>query len=115
MNREIHTWTTIGLSAAALCCDPLLAGGCWLGILLHPDLDLSDTPYGKVRKHRGLSHWPIIGTVDRLVWFCGPLLLALKMDWEPLLMVALGLALSDLLHVGLDLLDKKLVKKGVNL
>ena len=113
MKREIHAWSTIGLSVAAIACDPLLAGGCWLGILLHPDLDLSDTPYGKIRKHRGLSHWPIIGTADRLLWFCGPLLLVI--DLEPLIMVGLGLVLSDLLHIGLDLLDKKLVKKGINL
>ena len=114
MEREVHAWSTVGLSAVAAACGQWeIAAGCWLGILLHPDLDLSETPYGKIRKHRGLSHWPIIGTVDRLLWFCWPLLLI--MDLEPLVWVGVGLALSDLLHIGLDLLDKRLVRIGVNL
>ena len=114
MQREIHAWSTVGLSAVAAACGQWeIAAGCWLGILLHPDLDQGETPYGKVRKHRGLSHWPIIGTADRLLWFCWPLFLVV--DLEPLLLVGAGLALSDLLHIGLDLLDKKLVRKGVNL
>ena len=114
MQRDIHAWSTVGLAATAAACGQLeIAAGCWLGILLHPDLDLSETPYGQIRKHRGLSHWPIIGTVDRLLWFCWPLLLVV--DLEPLIWVGVGLALSDLLHIGLDLLDKKLVRIGVNL
>jgi len=118
VKRDIHVLSTIGLSAVAgICGEPLVAGGCWLGIMLHPDLDLGDTPYGKVRKHRGLSHWPVIGTVDRLAWFCGPLILILwpRINWELVLPVIVGLVLADLLHTGLDLLDKALVKKGVNL
>ena len=114
MQREIHTWSTVGLSAvAAACGQPEIAAGCWLGVLLHPDLDLSETPYGKVRKHRGLSHWPIIGTADRLLWFCWPLVLVV--DLEPLALVGAGLALADLLHIGLDLLDNRLRKRGINL
>lgn len=118
MNRQIHVLSTIGLSAIAGACGaPEIAGGCWFGILLHPDLDLGDTPYGKLRKHRGLSHWPIIGTLDRLVWFCGPLILVLwpRLDLEIMLPIIVGLTLSDALHTGLDLLDKALVRKGINL
>jgi len=118
MKREIHVWSTIGLAAAAATTGQyVVAGGCWLGILLHPDLDQSRTLYGEFRKHRGLSHWPVVGTLDRLLWFCGPLLLALwpTLDWGILLPIVVGLVLSDTLHIGLDVLDKALVKRGVNL
>ena len=111
MEREIHAWSTVGLAITLLAVDPQLAGGCWMGIVLHPDLDMSDTPYGKFRKHRGLSHWPIIGTLDRILWFCWPLAL-LDVDWT---LIVAGLILSDLLHIGLDVLDNVLRKRGMNL
>ena len=124
MNRGIHIWSTVALAGAATACSVkldgalLVAGGAWMGILLHPDLDLGDTPYALIRKHRGLSHWPLVGTLDRLLWFCGPLLLALafsNVDWGMMALIGLGLALSDTLHSGLDVLDAVLVRRGLNL
>ena len=75
----------------------LLAGE-MLGLLLTPDIDLPGRTheewrllkrlpiigklwlmfwagYGQGFKHRGVSHWPIIGTATRLLWLFSPLLL----------------------------------------
>ena len=116
MKREQHVWSTIGLSAAHLVVGAghpesmLVAAGVLAGVLLHPDLDQGRTPYGMVRKHRGLSHWPVVGTLDRLLWFAGPALAlwlaaGRAVDWDGLMWVAVGLALADLLHVALDALE----------
>jgi uncharacterized metal-binding protein len=112
VNREAHVYATLALAAAAAPFDPLVAAGAFSGLLLHPDLDQGRTPYGKLRKHRGLSHWPVVGTLDRLLWFAGPALAAWlwsgrAADWEGLALMALGLALADLLHVGMDKVERK--------
>jgi uncharacterized metal-binding protein len=113
VNRRAHALSTVALAGAVapagfLAPDAwLVAGGAALGLLLHPDLDQGRTPYGAVRKHRGLSHWPLVGTLDRLLWFVGPVLAAWlaagrAVDWEGLALVLGGLVLSDLLHAALD-------------
>ena len=113
MNRRAHVLSTVALAGAVapvgfLAPDAwLVAGGVVLGLLLHPDLDQGRTPYGLVRKHRGLSHWPVAGTLDRALWFAGPVLAAWlatgrAVDWGGLALVLGGLVLSDLLHFTLD-------------
>lgn len=69
-----------------------LATWAW-GLFLSPDLDLAESPrgcnakrrwgllgaywvpYGKTFKHRGLSHWLVVGTATRLVYGLWPLVL----------------------------------------
>ena len=82
-----------------------VAAGAWLGSLLHPDLDATDTAYGLLHSHRGISHIPIIGTLERTAWFLGPALLLAWQDvveWEVPLLIFVGLCLSDVLHIILD-------------
>jgi len=90
----------------------VVAGGVLAGVVLNPDQDQGKTPYGWVRKHRGLSHWPVIGTLDRLVWSSGPALAAWLLsgrtvDWAGLALLAAGLVLADLLHVMMDEGEKR--------
>ena len=85
----------------------LVTAGALSGLLLHPDLDMSPTPYGRVRKHRGLSHYPLVGTVDRVLWFLGPVLVAWlltgrEVAWAGLGLWLVGLTLADALHWLLD-------------
>ena len=106
--------------------------GCASGIALSPDLDMAQEiteserlvirhlwvagwlwtllflPYGWLFKHRGISHWPIVGTLGRLLYlYLFYLLLALWQSW-PLSLPPLawpwaaGLAWSDFLHWVLD-------------
>ena len=118
MNRRAHVTATYALAGAVAAfgaVEPgalVVAGGVSLGVLLHPDLDQGKTPYGWLRKHRGLSHWPIIGTLERSAWFVG-LLLAFwllaghEVDWEGLALLTTGLALADLLHIIMDETEKR--------
>ncbi len=96
---------------------------------LHPDMDLARQiklfsikglltlpfrPYSYLFHHRGISHWPIIGTLTRLLW--AALLLWLLCDWAgqpfPGLQsihvnwLFLGIAVADLTHEALDWLEK---------
>ena len=118
MRRPTHvaaTYALAGAVAAFGAVEPdalVVAGGAALGILLHPDQDQGRTPYGWLRKHRGLSHWPVVGTLDRLAWFVGPALAAWALsgretDWAGLALLAAGLALADLLHIIMDRWERR--------
>jgi len=122
MRRTVHVIATVGLAGLAVPLgfawpDAWLgAGGVAAGIVFSPDLDQSDTPYGWVHKHRGLSHWPVVGTADRTLWFLGPALAAWlatgrELDWEGLALLFAGLCLSDGLHELVDWLEKKTKKR----
>ena len=61
--------------------------------------------------HRGISHWPVVGTLTRWLWFFGPVALllvvtgnatALAMHWPALFWAFIGNCLSDLVHVIAD-------------
>jgi uncharacterized metal-binding protein len=61
--------------------------------------------------HRGISHWPIIGTLTRWLWFGGPIALllivtgnetALASAWPALFWAFTGNCLSDLVHIIAD-------------
>jgi uncharacterized metal-binding protein len=61
--------------------------------------------------HRGISHWPVVGTLTRWLWFGGPVALllvatgnetALAMHWPALFWAFTGNCLSDLVHIIAD-------------
>jgi len=61
--------------------------------------------------HRGISHWPVIGTLTRWLWFGSPVALllivtgnetALTSAWPALFWAFLGNCLSDLVHIIAD-------------
>lgn len=95
----------------------LLGIGITTGIALTPDLDMSDNPknlwqalwwpYGKLFKHRGWSHVPVVGTITRVfysLWWI-PAVVMLHYELVQVQDVALlfaGLVISDILHAGLD-------------
>lgn len=60
--------------------------------------------YGALHKHRGSSHWPVFGTVVRVLWLF-PAWFALwhinfflSLPWTTFLAAFVGLAISDLGH-----------------
>lgn len=91
--------------------------------ILTPDIDLKRTlahriarrlPFGKLIvlwmrsyalafKHRGVSHWPIIGTLTRYLWFVVPVSVLLTFEVQPMLFV--GMVIADLLHVLADWIE----------
>jgi len=96
--------------------------GCAVGLVIHPDVDQCEYNcrgfkktvfwlYGKLFHHRGISHWPLIGTLSRLIYLGWPFALFYLAIGHPYLpgpakvfvWVALGLALSDLGHCILDI------------
>jgi uncharacterized metal-binding protein len=110
-----------------------LVGGCLAGLVITPDLDQSERrtslvsvlfyPYGKMFRHRGVSHWPVIGTLTRVAYVLLPLgavLYSLGV-WRPQSLIPEGawwvlggLMLADTLHAIMDVLDterKRLVHK----
>jgi uncharacterized metal-binding protein len=107
--------------------------GCLLGIPLTPDLDQETLnssehaivkwtfglgflwvmfwyPYARLCKHRSpLSHWPVLGTLGRLLYLTIPAGIAFSLGWKPpqvsqvlLLWGVGGLMLSDTGHWLLD-------------
>lgn len=109
--------------------------GALLGIMLSPDLDVDRGnisnyyirkfspvaawiwrafwwPYAKAFRHRGISHWPVIGTCSRILYISVYVALftivlalfnksvRLLYSWE--LPVLVGLMLSDSVHALLD-------------
>jgi len=65
--------------------------------------------------HRGISHWPVIGTLTRWLWFVGPVVVlliatgnatALAMHWPALFWAFLGNCLSDLVHIVADAIPR---------
>lgn len=109
--------------------------GCLLGVILDPDLDqemVSSSewfivkipilgliisgiwvgywlPYALLTKHRGLSHWPVFGTLTRVLWLI-PAFFVIRwfllgdlniQEWLfnlPCLCMFLGLCLADFGH-----------------
>ena len=132
---RVHTQATLVLICATSVVTALLdlsAGG-WvivgeaIGLVVTPDLDLTEArrgrarglarlwrlfwwPYGKMFGHRGISHAPIVGTLTRLLYIA--VILGIMevsgigmVEWVLTLevgLIALGLVLADLLHVILD-------------
>ncbi len=92
------------------------------GMMLSPDLDLSENkwgcrakhrwgllsgywvPYGKMFKHRGMSHWIAIGTGTRLLYGLWPLLwwASDTGHWDVVVFVFLCGCVSDAVHLVLD-------------
>jgi len=101
------------------------------GIVLSPDLDLSENkrlfgqrgiggifyflwrvywlPYGKLIHHRGvLSHFPVLGTVGRLFYVGWPFILVwlyfgnIQFDTDLLKWVFVGLCVVDTIHALMD-------------
>jgi len=113
MNRAAHALSTVALAGATCLLIPvsqdaaLVAAGVLGGIVLSPDLDQSDTPYGWTHRHRGISHWPVVGTLERALWFAGPavgawLWTGRVLDWAALILLFAGLCAADGLHIILD-------------
>lgn len=90
--------------------------------LCSPDMDLKQShpqknwglfqlywlPYAKLFKHRGISHFPILGTLSRVFWVL-PLVVGFFVltDTPPpsptsIGMFILGMALNDILHLLMD-------------
>lgn len=88
----------VGSAVAGLDHMPVRAAvvaGLGFGILLTPDIDLTTRTHEERRmlhipifgrmwiafwasyswwfEHRGLSHWPVVGTLTRLFWLCRPI------------------------------------------
>lgn len=69
----------------------------------------------KYLKHRGLSHWPFLGTLTRVIWFWLPLFFAanfavsalggskLEPPWAHLFVAYLALCIQDMIHLARDL------------
>jgi uncharacterized metal-binding protein len=121
----------IGLGLSIL--NPMLGAGCVAGAFLTPDLDHSEVvtpgaggllprplktwwrylwyPYGKLMVHRGLSHWPLVGTLTRLVYFFPLTVVLLQFDGWWLFL--LGLVVSDLIHWCTDGMYKRWVRRSM--
>lgn len=131
--HAIATLTVAGLVAPLALLDwralPLAAGAL-TGLVVDPDLDhdgwtlaerrvwrwwkpagavwrLFWYPYALTHKHRGSSHWPILGTLVRIAYLLAlPLAGALWQGWPvPWGIVGLwcaGLCLADLVHIIMD-------------
>ncbi len=73
-------------------------------------------PYARLHKHRGSSHWPILGTAIRIIYLNLPtiaVILYFDLDlarlppsvWTFLLWAAAGLCVSDAAHWFMDVLS----------
>lgn len=90
-------------------------------LFLHPDLDLARQvklfsikglltlpfrPYSYLFSHRGISHWPVIGTLSRIGWAYGFLWLAgmafPSLSSAEIAFLLGGFAAADLFHIALD-------------
>jgi uncharacterized metal-binding protein len=100
--------------------------GALAGLVIDPDLDLAENrrvgiwsavwlAYGKMASHRGVSHWPVAGTILRLAYLlAGPLVLLLLAGqdpgawlswvwgWHVVRWALVGLVVADLVHIGMD-------------
>ena len=104
----------------------LVCSGVITGLAITPDHDLAENfsrepfwfLYGYAFKHRGISHWPVIGTMTRAVYLAllvVPLFVAWgrwdlvvwfgQSKWLPIWLA--GLMAADALHWGLDLTVSK--------
>lgn len=120
--------STAGIQSASIDHLAWLVAGELAGMILHPDLDqiegrrgfsfakLIFYPYGVVMKHRSAgSHWPIIGTLIRVIYvgvilaiihlFLGGSLaqfLNFVVQSHELHLFIVGLGISDLVHFTID-------------
>lgn len=123
---DSNTMSGVEVAQAVAIVSGFIVGGL-TGLVMSPDLDQAEGwgskqlyrggrlfgrwwvwywwPYGKMSKHRGLSHAPIIGTLTRvaygLPWFL-PLLVATFFYWPLTVAWLLGLMWSDLWHTIMD-------------
>lgn len=99
---------------------PAIAVGCVAGLILSPDLDTRSNalrrwdscglgwywwPYRNAIRHRSpLSHWPVLGTLGRLLWLTPFLGLLLWGGLPEMVMIwaGVGLAIADTVHWVLD-------------
>lgn len=105
-----------------ICC--FVSAFAYATILIHPDLDLAYQtklfslkglltlpfrPYSWICRHRGVSHWPVLGTATRLLYL-GALLWLLKIPGWPinhdLIWIFFGMAAADGMHEVLDGIEK---------
>lgn len=95
--------------------------GMLLGVFVNPDLDIAEKLrgwwgfiwkiYGKLFRHRGISHFPVFGTLTRVIYIMVPSIVVfyfLGIDfWDLphkfLLFMLAGLCVSDIIHLCLDL------------
>ncbi len=115
--------------------NPLVAigvgAGCVFGIVMSPDLDINHSTYGEnllpgcvggvwkswwwlysiIFKHRGISHWFIIGTITRFVYLFFPVYLvfyslgvSVTLFNACLLYLFIGVCISDTAHIIMDFL-----------
>ena len=130
---------TVGLAVGVLRGELDAAGALavWAGYaagrVLTPDLDLARSraqralrpvlplralglAYARLFRHRGLSHWPIVGTLTRALWFmlpfaaCAALLFGFHFSFPSLRLIALGfvgLCLADILHIAADVVTTR--------
>ena len=135
VNGKTHATATVALAACVLPFALLDARalvvhvGVLSNLLVGPDLDVDGwggppyrlrrlweplgwlwrtawRPYALLMRHRGVSHWPVVGTLTRLAYLS--LLLALwakfgTVPWAGVAWWAAGLALADIVHEAMDL------------
>jgi uncharacterized metal-binding protein len=114
---------------------PIVSGE-FLGIQISPDLDLYENcrrgvwcwywkMYGLLFRHRGISHWIIIGTLTRITYILitlFPLIFLLvklelfgaalqKIPYNILLHIFYGLCISDGVHIVLDKISTGIKRK----
>lgn len=131
-SKDIHQATTLILAGSVYALsaslvetprDQLLAvSGILTGVVITPDMDLAENfkgepfwyLYGRLFKHRGISHAPVVGTLTRVLYmviFAAPVFLLMGWGWwlSDRLMdlwsyVWLGgLVLADVFHYVLDI------------
>jgi hypothetical protein len=120
---RVHNAGTFAMASAMFMKDPLIGVGCLLGVLLTPDLDLSENerarnlwyllwwPYGKLFHHRSrLSHLPVVGTGIRLAYVLWPVWVGWRF-WLPPWEILVGLVMADLLHALADVTIHPLMRK----
>ena len=105
----------------------LSISGVVTGVLITPDMDLAENfsgdplwyLYGRLFKHRGISHWPVVGTLTRVIYlavFSVPLFIAwgkwgwlvgqIKGRWFWIWLA--GLMAADALHYVMDISSTRL-------
>ena len=136
-SRDIHQATTLLLAGSVYALSAtwgyspqeqmLTVSGILTGVVITPDMDLAENfsgepfwyLYGRLFKHRGISHWPVIGTLTRMIYmaiFLVPALFAFGWGWWLIVQLqgkwfyiwAVGLMAADALHYGLDISVSKM-------
>jgi uncharacterized metal-binding protein len=109
----------------------LAVSGILTGVVITPDMDLAENfsgepfwyLYGRLFKHRGVSHWPVVGTLTRIAYtavFLVPFIWLFGYGWWLVLQIRTGfffvwlagLSAADTLHYLLDITVTK-VKRAL--